>query len=94
MFQIKMLFILFIFLNLASESAGLVGYQFGDNLDKSSRYIPENGEMNIKLPAVTDHVAACFSLYVKFNRYSNIIPLIDFRTSFDQKTPFVRIWGE
>ena len=93
-FQIKMMFTLLSLVSMAGLSAGLVGYEFQDNKNKKDRFIPENGEMNLKLAAVPDYVAACFSLYVNFNRYSNIIPLIDFRTSHHQVSPFVRVWGE
>ena len=89
-----MLLLLLLSLQLLHESVCLVGYEFLDNKNKTERFLPANGEMNIKLPAVPDRVAACFSLYVKFNRYSNILPIIDFRTSYDQKSPFVRIWGK
>ena len=89
-----LLLLMFLTLQLIGSSVCLTGYEFLDNKNKTERFLPANGEMNIKLPAVPDRVAACFSCYVKFNRYSNILPIIDFRTSYDQKSPFVRIWGK
>ena len=89
-----MLLLLLLSLQLLHESVCLVGYEFLDNKNKTERFLPANGEMNIKLPAVPDRVAACFSLYVKFNRYSNILPIIDFITNYDQKSPIVKIWGK
>ena len=83
-----------IILGLIAQSVCLVGYEFLDNRNRTSRYTPQNGEMSLQLDRVPDKLAACFSVYVKFNRYSNIVPLMDFRAGFDQTRPFGAIWGK
>ena len=83
-----------IILGLIAQSVCLVGYEFLDNRNRTARYTPQNGEMSLQLDRVPDKLAACFSVYVKFNRYSNIVPLMDFRAGFDQTRPFGAIWGK
>ena len=83
-----------IILGLIAQSVCLVGYEFLDNRNRTARYTPQNGEMSLQLDRVPDKLAACFSVYVKFNRYSNIVPLMDFRAGFDQTSPFGAIWGK
>jgi hypothetical protein len=60
---------------------GLTGYQFEDNRS-DKRSVPENGEMTFALPTTPSYIAACFSLYVKYNRYSSLVPIMDFRTNY------------
>ena len=62
---------------------GLTGYQFQDN-KSDQRNLPENGEMVFQLSSFPPLLAACFSIYIDFNRYSSIVPIMDFRTSYEE----------
>ena len=66
---------------LASPSHSLAGYQFEDN-KSDKRSLPENGELSYELPSIPSHLAICFSLYISYNRYSSLVPIMDFRTSY------------
>ena len=59
----------------------LTGYQFEDNRSEK-RYLPENGEMTLELTNMPNYMATCFSLYISYNRYSSLVPIMDFRTSY------------
>jgi hypothetical protein len=65
-------------------ASGLTGYQFEDNKSQN-RFIAENGEMTFKLSRIPKQIAACFNLFVNFNRYSSIVPIMDFRTSYEKE---------
>ena len=73
-------FFLYLFLPLTWS---LIGYQFGDN-KSDKRFEPENGEMVYELPSPPKYIAACFRLYVHFNRYSSLVPIMDFRTNYEE----------
>ena len=68
----------------ADPASCLTGYQFEDN-KSSKRYEPENGEMTYRLPRIPSYMAACFSLYVHYNRYSSLVPIMDLRTSYGKE---------
>ena len=68
---------------LAPTVLGLTGYQFQDN-KSDQRNLPENGEMVFQLPSFPPLLAACFSIYIDFNRYSSVVPIMDFRTSYQE----------
>ena len=74
------------------NSSALVGYQFQDNLSRE-RVIPANGEMSITLQKTLRKVSICFSLFVNFNRYSSLVPILDFRNSKDEE-PFEVVYGD
>ena len=65
-------------------SLELVGYSFEDN-KVEDRFIQENGEMTFELPRIPTQIAACFSFFVNYNRYSSIVPIMDFRTSYGKE---------
>ena len=65
-------------------SLELVGYSFEDN-KVEDRFIQENGEMNFELARIPTQIAACFSFFVNYNRYSSIVPIMDFRTSYGKE---------
>ena len=62
----------------------LTGYQFEDN-KSDKRYVEDNGEMTFSLPAIPHHLATCFNLYINHNRYSSLVPIMDFRTSYNKE---------
>ena len=63
-----------------------------DNLSRN-RVMPENGEMSIKLSGNMDKVAICISVFVNFNRYSDLVPLFDFRHEYNEE-PFGFVYGK
>ena len=65
-------------------SLGLVGYSFEDN-KAEERFVQENGEMTFQLSTIPKQIAVCFSIFVNFNRYSSIVPIMDFRTSYEKE---------
>ena len=69
---------------LHSVQATVTGYQFEDNRNQK-RFLPENGEMTYKLPSIPTKISACFSLYINFNRYSSLVPIMDFRTEYNNE---------
>ena len=71
-----------LFVLSASPACSLTGYQFEDN-KSDKRFVAENGEMSYELPSIPSYIAVCFSLYVTFNRYSSVVPIMDFRTSYE-----------
>ena len=74
---------LLVFLLSASPVFALTGYQFEDN-KSDKRYVAENGDMIYELPTTPSYIAVCFSLYINFNRYSSLVPIMDFRTNYQQ----------
>ena len=68
----------------AHPAWSLTGYQFQDN-QSDKRYLQENGEMTYELPTTPSYIAACFSLYINYNRYSSLVPIMDFRTSYQKE---------
>ena len=84
LFSITMKFSILITLLATRSASGLTGYQFVDNKSQN-RFIAENGEMTFKLSRIPKQIAACFSLFVHFNRYSSIVPIMDFRTSYEKE---------
>ena len=74
-----------LFLLLASHPVwSLSGYQFEDN-QSDKRYVQENGEMTYALPTIPSYIAACFNLYINHNRYSSLVPIMDFRTTYQKE---------
>ena len=72
-----------LFLVLPAPLTCLTGYQFEDN-KSDKRYVTENGEMSYELPVFPSYMATCFSLYINYNRYSSLVPIMDFRTSYEE----------
>ena len=62
----------------------LTGYQFSDN-KSDKRYVKENGEMTYVLRTIPQQLSACFNLYINHNRYSSLVPIMDFRTSYKKE---------
>ena len=58
------------------------------------RYIPENGEMTYELAGIPSQLSLCFSTYISFNRYSSLVPLVDFRTSYNQGEYMELLYGK
>ena len=77
-----MFMILFLLTNYPAHS--LTGYQFDDNRSEI-RYLPDNGEMTYELPNIPHFLATCFNLYISYNRYSSLVPIMDFRTSYEKE---------
>ena len=73
-----------IVLLFGSPASCLIGYQFEDNKN-DKRYVAANGEMTYELPGLPSYIAVCFSLYVNFNRYSSLVPIMDFRTNYNSE---------
>ena len=69
---------------LVKRSYGLEGYKFEDNLSRY-RVIPENGEMSVKLGKSFERISTCISFFVNFNRYSNLVPIFDFRNGYSEE---------
>ena len=63
----------------------LSGFIFNDN-KSSRRYIHENGELSYEISNWPNKLGCCFSVFIDFNRYSSIIPLLDFRLNKYQST--------
>ena len=80
------------FLLSASPAHGLTGYKFEDN-KSNKRQVTANGEMTYELPSIPSYIGVCFSLYINFNRYSSVVPIMDFRTSY-QKEYMDFLFGE
>ena len=72
-------------LSLFPLSLGITGYHFQDN-QSDQRYLSENGEMVFELSYFPPNLAACFSLYVNYNRYSSLVPIMDLRTSYEENS--------
>ena len=58
------------------------------------RWIPENGEMTVRLAGIPSHLSLCFSTYISFNRYSSLVPLVDFRTSYNPAEYMELLYGK
>ena len=87
----KYFFITILSLLLLKRSYGLVGYKFEDNLSRY-RVIPENGEMSVQLRQNLERISTCISFFVNFNRYSNLVPIFDFRNGYSEE-PFEFVYG-
>ena len=72
-----------LFLVLPAPLTCLTGYKFEDN-KSDKRYDTENGEMIYELPVFPSNLATCFSLYINYNRYSSLVPIMDFRTGYEE----------
>ena len=77
----RWLVLLSIILTTSHLTYCLTGYQFEDNRSEK-RYLQENGEMTVELTNMPYSLATCFSLYISYNRYSSLVPIMDFRTSY------------
>ena len=88
----KILYFFGVIISIIQAVFGLVGYNFEDNLSKL-RFIAENGEMSLRLEKIGERIAICFSLYVDFNRYSDLVPFFDFRNAYEE-TPFIHVYGK
>ena len=78
-------------LNIVRNTNAIVGYKFSDNLVKE-RMISENGEISLILPNTPEKVSICLSLFIDFNRYSDILPIFDFRNEYSE-SPFINFYG-
>ena len=67
----------------------LSGFIFNDN-KSSRRYIHENGELSYEISNWPNKLGCCFSVFIDFNRYSSIIPLLDFRLNNYQSNKLSR----
>ena len=36
-----------------------------------------------EIPYLPRHIAACFNLFINFNRYSSLVPIMEFRTNYE-----------
>ena len=68
--------VLAIFKNCQAELSGFI---FEDN-KSSKRYESENGELLFELPNWPHKISCCFTTFINFDRYSSIVPLVDFRS--------------
>ena len=73
-------------------SSGLSGFLFEDN-KSPERYISDNGEITYTLPSWPHQIGCCFTVFINFDRYSSIVPLVDFRffkfDTFCYKNPLI-----